>query len=281
MNAKANRHYNIRMNDRHEITHGTIENARQTRFFRIIDTVHTSDCSLQPHEHESDGITIVTSGDYREIFHRDEFDCVPGTALFKPANVVHANKYGPYGSRAFHLEFTQQSLLDESISLPRQAIEIPNLKLKRIVLEIRSEFSQPPSSFSSLQLDSLGMELVSCAVRCVNRRFRIRRKPTWLNIVLEILDSLDQKLSSLAAISLEVGQPPRTVARQFRRWIGCSVGEYSRKTRIKKAKEKLINSEDGIARVAIEFGYCDQSHFCNEFKKVTGMSPACFRRHFS
>ena len=51
------------------------------------------------------------------------------------------------------------------------------------------------------------------------------------------------------------------------------------KHRITKAKELLLMRRDRkIQEIAHDVGYTDSSHFTVMFKKLTGMTPAQFRR---
>jgi AraC-like DNA-binding protein len=42
----------------------------------------------------------------------------------------------------------------------------------------------------------------------------------------------------------------------------------------------LLNSDQGIAAIAVESGFSDQSHLTRTFKRYTRMTPAQFRRTF-
>ena len=69
------------------------------------------------------------------------------------------------------------------------------------------------------------------------------------------------------------------VVRLFVRYLGCSVYEYLTNYRITKAKELLLMRRDRkIQEIAHDVGYTDSSHFIVMFKKLTGMTPAQFRR---
>ncbi len=59
----------------------------------------------------------------------------------------------------------------------------------------------------------------------------------------------------------------------FSRITGESFKTYLNKTRIKRAKSKLINSSSTISEVGSAVGYNSTSYFILEFKKQTGMTP--------
>ena len=48
--------------------------------------------------------------------------------------------------------------------------------------------------------------------------------------------------------------------------------------RIGKAKELLENSNDKVSDIAVKTGFCSTKYFNRVFKKLTGLSPAQFRR---
>ncbi len=59
----------------------------------------------------------------------------------------------------------------------------------------------------------------------------------------------------------------------FSHIAGESFKTYLNKTRIKRAKSKLINSNTSISEVGSSVGYNSTSYFILEFKKQTGMTP--------
>ena len=69
------------------------------------------------------------------------------------------------------------------------------------------------------------------------------------------------------------------LSRVFTEFMNCSVYEYLTNYRINKAKELLlINRRRKVQDIASDVGYSDASHFIVMFRKLTGMTPAQFRK---
>ena len=82
----------------------------------------------------------------------------------------------------------------------------------------------------------------------------------------------------LADIATEVGVHPVHLARVFRLSYGTPVGAYARGLRLTWAAARLRDSGDGIAQIALEAGFFDQSHFTRAFKQHFGSTPLAYRR---
>ncbi|MEO2203810.1 effector binding domain-containing protein [Paenibacillus pabuli] len=65
--------------------------------------------------------------------------------------------------------------------------------------------------------------------------------------------------------------------RLFQAITGFTVLEYVRKRRLTEAARQLLNSADGILRVALNWGYQSQEAFTRAFTAHWGMTPARFR----
>jgi AraC-like DNA-binding protein len=102
----------------------------------------------------------------------------------------------------------------------------------------------------------------------------VATRPSWLDGVIE----LARRQQPLSEIAKQVGRHPSHVAREFRRHEGVSVGEYARRCRLELAGAILRDGNEAIADVALNAGFCDQSHFTNAFHRVFGVTPAEFRR---
>ena len=76
----------------------------------------------------------------------------------------------------------------------------------------------------------------------------------------------------------EVGIHPVHLASVFRKYLGCSVGEFVRNCRVEFAASRLACRGVPLADIAAEAGFADQSHFTRLFKRATGLTPAAFRR---
>lgn len=74
---------------------------------------------------------------------------------------------------------------------------------------------------------------------------------------------------------------PRQLHRKFREVFGLNVREFVLKTRIQGASDRLLHSEDSIAEIAIDYGFCDQSAFTQSFRRYMGLTPRRFRLRYA
>jgi AraC-like DNA-binding protein len=49
--------------------------------------------------------------------------------------------------------------------------------------------------------------------------------------------------------------------------------------RIERSKELMIYEGMNVSEISYELNFSNASHFCRQFKKVTGQTPAAFKRH--
>src|SRR5262249_59558331 len=101
--------------------------------------------------------------------------------------------------------------------------------------------------------------------------------PRWLASVTEFLQANYKANPTLISIGREVGAHPVHVAQVFRRFQGCTIGEYMRKMRVDFACRELACGDAPLARIAAAPGFADQSHFSRTFKALTRMSPSQYR----
>lgn len=77
------------------------------------------------------------------------------------------------------------------------------------------------------------------------------------------------------------GLPRRTFDRRFRAATGYSPKDYVQSLRVEEAKQFLETDQHNIDAVAEAVGYADPRAFRRLFKRMTGLSPAEYRRRFS
>jgi AraC-like DNA-binding protein len=88
---------------------------------------------------------------------------------------------------------------------------------------------------------------------------------------------LDETLSlpDLAAVA---GLSPMYFAGQFRAATGYRPHDYLLHQRIESAKSILSSTDRQLVEVALSVGFRTQAHFSTVFKRLTGVSPARWRR---
>ena len=98
-----------------------------------------------------------------------------------------------------------------------------------------------------------------------------------LESVLTFMDSrLDLPLT-LENLAKHVGLSRAHFVRRFRAVTGVSPHRYLTLRRVEKAKDLLLNSRCGIAQIAHEVGFNNQSHFTQVFHAITGTTPGQFK----
>ena len=103
--------------------------------------------------------------------------------------------------------------------------------------------------------------------------------PKWrLRRVQEYVDAHFREPLSLADLAAVAGLSRMHFAAQFRAATGYRPHDYLLYQRIENAKAILSNTGTPLAEVAIALGFQAQSHFSTVFKRLTGETPARWRR---
>jgi AraC family transcriptional regulator len=100
---------------------------------------------------------------------------------------------------------------------------------------------------------------------------KLKQVKSYIEENLEANLSLSM-LSGVAALS------PIHFARQFKRSTGQSPYQYLLNARIDAAK-RLLRSQLPIAEIAFRCGFAHQEHLTRTFRKLTGTTPAAYRRN--
>ncbi|MDR3707339.1 MAG: AraC family transcriptional regulator [Capsulimonadaceae bacterium] len=70
------------------------------------------------------------------------------------------------------------------------------------------------------------------------------------------------------------------IMRVFKQAVGVSIGDYLTRQRAERAAKLLRNSDRGVADIAAEVGWPDQTYFARRFKAYHGMTASEYRvRH--
>jgi AraC-like DNA-binding protein len=141
-------------------------------------------------------------------------------------------------------------------------------------LRILREFREPDRD-SALTVEGLTWEILaaSSAYRTGENRFM----PRWVAEARELLDAQLDAVPRLRSLADAVGVHPVHFAAVFRRFQGCSVGEYVRRRRIDHVRRRLRETDDALAEIATEAGFADQSHLTRTFKRFVGLTPGQYR----
>jgi len=92
---------------------------------------------------------------------------------------------------------------------------------------------------------------------------------------IEIHPEEDITMEKLAKLA---GYTEYYLSRKFKKEVNCSISDYINITRIERAKIMLTSSDESIAAIGEHLRYCTSSCFSATFKKITGKTPAEYRK---
>ena len=142
-------------------------------------------------------------------------------------------------------------------------------------LNTRREFIAPDSD-SPLAIEGLMLEMLANLTRYSHDEYR--HPPDWLLGIRDVLTEEFDRNHSLSYLAIQAGVHPVHLARTFRKFFRCTIGEFVRQRRISFASQLLLRSKASCSAVALASGFFDQSHFSRTFKRQAGLTPAQFRR---
>ena len=245
--------------------------------FRCREVAYPNAYTMPTHHHDVTCLAAVLSGEILGQSGGSTFLARPSSIICVPAGERHAHRF----NGGVHT-------LDVIVTAPLSArVDGPNLlearqfeetggaawgTVARLLHELRT-----PDPASALMVEGLGFQLVADVTRSALAT-AVGRPPVWLQRVRERVSETYLSVPTLSAIAVDVDVHPAHLAREFRRYFGCSIGTEVRRLRVEYAARRIAASGAPLAEIAIDAGFSDQSHFTRVFRTIMGTTPERYRR---
>ena len=232
------------------------------------------------HVHSRPYFCLIRGGTYTEGYDRKTRRCAPGMLVFHPAGESHSETFDESHVASFNVEIGPKwtRRMDEFGIVLDQPVEFERGEVVTLALRMLEELSANDSE-CGLSLEALTWEILAAfgGARTVVEN----SQPQWLKDARDTFDSRLDESVSLSRVAREVGVHPVYFAAAFRRFHGCSPGQYLRRKRFERARHLISNPDVSLAQVAIDAGFSDQSHLNRVFRRFTGMTPGQYRTFLS
>ena len=243
----------------------------------LTETVYTPELILDDHCHELAHFCLILKGAYTEVYENKTRQCKPLSLVFHPANEIHSNRNHQADTREFQIELGPdwaRRVPDDT--LLNQPAEFNDGRLPAVAMQLYREF-HAGDDISNLAIEALMLELMVLSFRTREKREQ-HGKPSWLLHTEKLIQEQFTETVTVDRLADQVHVHPAHLAAVFRKHHRCTIGEYVRELRIRRACQQLVNSRKSLSEVALEVGFYDQSHFCRTFKQAIGITPAEYRR---
>jgi AraC family transcriptional regulator len=236
---------------------------------------------VERHSHDEAHFVLVLDGLY--MSSAAGADAISsGTALiFNPAGTTHRDTFIAR-TRRVEGRFLTLSIAASLIEAPDAGLRLPSTATAirdpgsiAIAQRIVRECLMHPTEHA-LERESLAVALLSAIGQ--PRDLQAATPPGWLTSAREQLDDRCGDNVTMAEVAQAAGVHPVHLARVFRRYLGCTPGEYLRQRRLERSRTLLRETTRPLAAIALSCGYTDQSHFANAFKRDTHQTPGAYRR---
>lgn len=248
--------------------------------FLLTEKLFSARGRLVEHAHDHAHFCFVVAGRYTEANGSQAIDCAPSTLTFRPAGEAHHNQFHDQPVQVLTVAIPPRWLervAQESIALPH-ALGFHDGLLPTLARRLAHEFQQMDPG-ATLLLEALSLELLVATARSTSIRPE-RAAPRWLERVRELIHARFAERLTLEEIAADAGVHPVHLATVFRRRFHCTVGDYVRERRIEYASRELRTTRTPLALIALDAGFANQGHFSTTFKRVTGFTPAAYRKAF-
>jgi AraC family transcriptional regulator len=248
--------------------------------FILTEAYFPTDAALPLHCHENGFFRLIVAGISTDISGGKRFLGEAASMVYHAAAESHTNHWHR-GGRSFIIEIPGNAtdrLEGAFARVLERGQTFPSGPAVQTALRVFREF-QHMDSLSPLALEGLTLELLAVACRYA-APMKHPNAPPWLRRARELLDDCPTQPHCLSAVAAAAGVHPGHLARAFRSYYHCTLGEHVRQLRVERAC-LLLRGNTPLAEIALGIGFADQSHFSAVFKRHTGMTPAAYRRIFN
>ena len=256
---------------------GRLLSERAVSGLHLTDGIYFANTRVPNHSHECAVFCIALKGACRELFAGRVRHYEALSVQYLPSYQCHTLDFSLTDTRAFSIDVGRKWLeraRDYSLKI-ENSIHCHGGSLSGLMMKLYREFRERDNA-SPLAIEGLTLELLAEVSRH-QVGSRDKQAPPWLERAVEMLRERFAERLTISEVAMSVGVHPVHLAREFRRFKRCTMGEYIRQLRIERACHQLHNLEEPLAAIAVGAGFSDQSHFCRTFRRIVGMTPTAYR----
>jgi len=233
----------------------TIDNSR---FRHIVPGVETLPCSfsLPRHRHLHAYATLVLAGCFEESGYNGRICATAGDVLIHPGLDCHGNQMVSAGVKLIRLDWPDESGIGGLYHLD-DVDEIARAAEKDV---------------------TAAMQLLKSALQ-KRREPSPGQKHDWPDLLLvELARNPSTEIGAWAEAN---GLARETVSRGFAAAYEAAPSILRAELRVRLAWLRITRGADCLCRIAADTGFADQAHMTRWIHRITGASPAAWRRNAS
>lgn len=233
----------------------TIDNSQ---FRQIVPGVETLPCSfsLPRHRHLHAYATVVLAGCFEESGYNGRICATAGDVLIHPALDCHGNQMVSAGVKLIRLNWPDESgigglyHLDDVDEIARTAEKDVTAAMQILKSALQTRCKPSPG-----------------------------QKNDWPDLLLvELVRNPSTEIGAWAEAN---GLARETVSRGFAAAYEAAPSILRAELRVRLAWLRITRGSHCLCRIAADTGFADQAHMTRWIQRVTGASPAAWRRHTS
>lgn len=222
------------------------------------------------HRHVNPIFLLVAHGAFVADTPLGEFTSPSLSVLVEPQGEPSDIRISPSGLGVIVVECGPEWLDSHAISLTSTSGLVDTSVESRLTILRISQMLGVPECEESLEETVLEMVLRN-SDQCNDPEL------PWLRSAKLYVDEHCTESITLRTVAAEIGVHPTHLARVFRRWHGCSIGEYIAKARVLAGAKLLFETGSSAAEAAHEAGFFDQAHFTRTCRHLIGSTPGKLR----
>ncbi|MCG8332515.1 MAG: helix-turn-helix transcriptional regulator [Chitinophagales bacterium] len=232
----------------------------QNDLMRVSVVEYTHKVSEEWHYHEDVHLSSILVGGNRESRKKGDIDVVPGKLMTYREGEIHRNRNTVFPSKNLNIELSTSFFNDE--------FQFSNLKLSS-----GAYLSMLKIYYELFINDTYSNDSIQQTITSIFFKDKSGRMPDWIETLKSLLNDRWQEFVPLHEISNELGFHPVTISKSFAKHTQCTLADYMRIIKIKRAVNLIFNSSHSLTEITYICGFSDQSHMNRLFKYYIGTNP--------
>ncbi len=257
--------------------HGTLLRDGALGSLRLTEVSYPAGLDIPTHTHERAYLGITLRGTGVQWCGNQTRVSQAWTVTYHPPHEIHRDHFESSGVLGLNVEFLPGFL--ERLALPppllTRGIHSPDGDTAWLAARLYREFLQADEP-AVASVEGITLELLAQLWRSQPAAFS-GKPPLWMGRIKEILHTRFSEHWTLFDLAACAEVHPVHLARTFRKFQRCTVGDYIRRLRVEHACRVISERRRPLADVALASGFCDQSQFSKTFRNLTGMTPCQYR----